>query len=114
MSFAYEASVVYAVLHIIFFILKERGYSLFSNDTGIEGQWSLPLTFPAVAVTSGFMSLLLVFFNNQCYTRYFQLYGHCVGLHGSIMEWSALVKLEFGHKGPAFQWNCCFYPRHFE
>ena len=63
------------------------------------------LDWRAAVIPSSLLTFLLVSFGNQCYARYFQLYTHCVGLHGSIMEWTALIKLEFGHKNAAFQWN---------
>ena len=63
------------------------------------------LDWKAALVPSSLLTFLLVSFGNQCYDRYFHLYTHSVGLHGSVMEWSALIKLEFGHKGIDFQWN---------
>jgi hypothetical protein len=35
----------------------------------------------------------IVFYNNNSYQRYFQLYSHTVGLGAKTMEWTALVKL---------------------
>ena len=34
----------------------------------------------------------IVFYNNNSYARFYQLYGHCVGLGAKTMEWTALVK----------------------
>lgn len=63
------------------------------------------LDWKAAIVPSSLLSFMLVTFTNQCFDRYFQLLNHCVGLHGSIMEWASLIKLEFGHKEASLQWN---------
>ena len=63
------------------------------------------LEWRAALVPSSLLTFLLVTFVNQCFERYFTLYKHCVGLHGSVMEWSALVKLEFGHMSSNYKWN---------
>ena len=34
----------------------------------------------------------IVFYNNNSYQRYFQLYSHTVGMGAAAMEWTALVK----------------------
>jgi len=63
------------------------------------------LPWKAALVPSSLLTFLLVTFVNQCFERYFTLYRFCVGLHGSVMEWSALVKLEFGHMSSNYKWN---------
>lgn len=63
------------------------------------------LEWQAAIVPSSLLTFLLVSFGNQCYSRYFELYGHCVGMHGSIMEWVALIKVEFTHLDLSAQWN---------
>jgi len=46
----------------------------------------------------------LVFYNNNTYVRFFQLYGHTVGLGGGIMEWTSIVKSNCIDDKSA-QWN---------
>ena len=79
----------FTLLHIAFFILKEMGYHVFdiADSSSEESKyWTIALEFAAVSIPSGLMSLLLVFFNNQCYSRYTALYGACVGMGGALQE----------------------------
>ena len=40
----------------------------------------------------------------RCYARFFNMYGHCVGIGGATMQWVALVKLHLPDKVQV-QWN---------
>lgn len=63
------------------------------------------LDWKAAMITSGLLTFQLVSYGQQCLARYFALYNHCVGLSGAVMEWTALIKLEFGRRPRDVQWN---------
>ena len=80
----------FTLLHIIFFLLKQQGYTIFMVAEGPSDPWGFPLKFSAISIPSGLMSLLLVFFNGQCYTRYVNLYQACTAMGGSVQELAQL------------------------
>lgn len=47
----------------------------------------------------------IVFYNNNSYQRFYALYGHCVGMGGRIMEWTALVKLHSLSETEQHRWS---------
>jgi hypothetical protein len=77
---------------------------------------SLPsVAWSSASIALGLLFFFLVFYSNNCFTRFFTLYGHCVGLGASTMEWVHLVKhysrrLTSHEDGPPavrrIQWNC--------
>ena len=59
-------------------------------------------TLPKMPWSVGVMSLSLLFFfavfySNNCYQRFTVLFGHTVGLGGTTMEWTLLVKNAHRH-----------------
>ena len=97
----------FTIVHSILFALKLYGVQLFS--TGTPGEWALPLSFSAVAISSGFMSLLLVFFNSQCYARYQSLYQACTGMAGSVQELAQITSVHLARASPEARWDACRY-----
>lgn len=80
---------------------KTVSVSPFQNGTrGSEGAGSdaweafdlptLPWSSAVVGLTLLFF--FTVFYGNASYARFYQLYGHCVGIGGTTMEWVSLVK----------------------
>ena len=51
---------------------------------------ALPWSWATIAL--GLLFFFVVFYSNNCFTRFFTLYGHCVGLGATTQEWVALVK----------------------
>ena len=47
------------------------------------------LNWKAAIVPSSLLTFLLVSYSSQCFNRYFDLYDHCIQLHGCVMEWVA-------------------------
>ena len=43
--------------------------------------------------------------NNNSYSRFYTLYGHCVGLGANVMEWTALIRLHSDPSDTAGRWN---------
>lgn len=72
--------------------VKEPGLS--------EGNWAV------IGVPTTLMVFFLVSYANSCYTRFFQMYTHCIAISGSLQQWTALVKLHLGQHGVNVQWNC--------
>jgi len=54
---------------------------------------------------TGLFAFFLLFYQNQCYARFYALYGHCVGLGGGLMEWTSLIKQHMPDD-PDVHWNC--------
>ena len=75
------------------------------DDCKGEGQNLPELNWNAVAVANALFSFFLIFYQSQCYSRFYMLYGHCVGLGGGIMEWASLVKQHLP-SDPDASWNC--------
>jgi len=70
---------------------------------------SLPkLSWSAGALTTSLLIFFIVFYGSQCYGRFYTLYGHCIGLGGSTMEWTALIKLHLP-PNPNGRWNAVRY-----
>ena len=88
------------------------------DDEGL--QWvlwepfSLPvLPWPPAVVGLTLLFFFIVFYGNSSYQRFYTLYGHCVGIGGTTMEWVSLVKAHsVGLDEPALstaQWNTTRY-----
>lgn len=52
----------------------------------------VPLDWRAAVVSLSLLFFFIVFYGNSSYQRFYQLYGHCVGIGGTTMEWVSLVK----------------------
>ena len=62
------------------------------------------LEWKAVLVPSSLLTFFIVFYGQQSYARYYQFYGHCIGMNGNIMEWVCRVRTHFGGDKGA-EWN---------
>jgi len=62
------------------------------------------LDWKAAALTTGLLTFFIVFYGSQSYGRFYTLFGHCIGLGGATMEYTALVKLHLIQE-PAARWN---------
>ncbi|KAL1506980.1 hypothetical protein AB1Y20_007844 [Prymnesium parvum] len=70
-----------------------------------SGTRQLPkLSWSAGALATSLLVFFIVFYGSQSYSRFYALYGHCIGLGGATMEWTALVKLHLIQE-PAARWN---------
>lgn len=66
------------------------------------------LSWKAGALTTSLLIFFIVFYGSQSYSRFYTLYGHCIGLGGATMEWTALVKLHLIPE-PGARWNAVRY-----
>jgi len=106
------------LIHLLFVLID---YILWENCSGeaasgevaeCVGSWPdepgsrrLPkLAWKAGALTTSLLIFFIVFYGSQSYGRFYTLYGHCIGLGGATMEWTALVKLHLIQE-PAARWN---------
>ena len=62
------------------------------------------MNWSAVGTVTALLTFFLVFYGSQSYGRLNTLYGHCVGLGGTLMNWVGLVKVSFPDDKDA-QWN---------
>lgn len=60
--------------------------------------------YKLLTVPTSLLIFFIVFYCGQCYTRYFALYQHCVGIAGCSMIWASLVRLHLPAKR-TMQWN---------
>jgi len=58
----------------------------------------------STGVVTAMLTFFIMFYGNQCYNRMMGFWGHCVGLAGSTMNWTALVSNHFPDD-PNQQWN---------
>ncbi len=101
----------FTALHTGLFVLKQNGYDIFQPVTNSRApieEWGLTVEFAAVAIPSGFMSLLLVFFNSQCYGRYMTLYGSTCGMMGTLQEIAEITSVMMAGY-PAQRWDVSRY-----
>lgn len=64
-----------------------------------------PANYSLLSVPGTMLVFFLVFYSGQCYTRFFTMYAHCVGIGGATMQWVAIIKLHVRDDANV-QWNC--------
>lgn len=64
-----------------------------------------PLDWNAASVSMGLLTFFVIFYGNHCYARYFELFGHCIGISRTLNVWAWLVKNNFSHMSPERCWN---------
>ena len=64
-----------------------------------------PANYSLLSVPGTMLVFFLVFYSSQCYTRFFTMYAHCVGIGGATMQWVAIIKLHVPNDVNV-QWNC--------
>jgi hypothetical protein len=64
-----------------------------------------PLEWNAASVSMGLLSFFVIFYGNHCYARYFELFGHCVGIGRTLTIFSFMVKSTFSHRTAEQRWN---------
>lgn len=63
------------------------------------------LDWKASSTIGALLTFFVIFYGGQCYGRYFEAYGSCVGLGAALGEWAYLVRAHFGAFSPAVKWN---------
>ena len=66
------------------------------------------LTFQSMSITSSLMSLLLVFFNSDCYRRFNEFYGAATGMSGTLQEVAQMTSVLL-KKTPNVRWDVLRY-----
>lgn len=91
---------VFTILHAILWVVK---------DLELWTDWAqYTLSFNALSISSTFMVFSLVFFNQQCFTRYTELYGAVTGISGTLQEITQLTAVHLRlHDGE--RWDACRY-----
>ena len=64
-----------------------------------------PLNWEAALVPTSLLTFFVVFYVSNCYARFFQLFGCCVGIAGCMAEWAYLVRTHFGDYDADVRWN---------
>lgn len=81
-------------LHGMFIGLREADLN---SDADEDGVWDYEISYSMLGVPTSLLVFFLVFYGSQCYSRFFTMYGHCVGIAGSIMCWVVrLPAIELG------------------
>jgi len=75
----------FTILHTILVVCVKTDITeqLFGFKTDVSG---IDLPFNAIAVSSTLMGFMLIFFNNQTYSRYMGYYNACTGIGGVMQE----------------------------
>ena len=94
----------WTLLHVVLFILKRLHTWVGDVDGLIVVQQYVTIPMSSVSIPSGFMALLLVFFNSQCYTRFMAFYTACVGMTGTVQEMCFLLSTHL-HPGTPGMWD---------
>lgn len=96
-------------MHTALFVLKELDLWHINGHHDYTDMGYFTLSFGSIGISSGLMSLLLVFFNSQCYARYSALYGACTGMAGAMQEIAQLTSAVLGEGYAAERWDVCRY-----
>jgi len=80
-----------------------------ANGTKVWEEWHpvdlIQVDWASTLVGMPLLFFFIVFYNNNSYNRFYQLYGHCVGMGGRCMEWTYLIKAHSLPEDRAGQWN---------
>jgi len=81
-------------------LLYEEKRSVDSGELG----WP-KLDWRAALVPTSLLTFFVVFYGGNCYTRFYQLHGQCMGISSCITEWAYLVQHHFGDQPTSVRWN---------
>ena len=73
-----------------------------SGQRGCMFLWYLE--WRAVAAVTALLTFFIVFYGSQSYARFRFFYSHCVGMSGTAMNWTTLVRNHLPRDGQ-LQWN---------
>ena len=100
LSIARNPPDVLVLIAVHCFLLYLDGHLLEDGGDGLP-----TLDWQASTVAMGLLTFFLVFYGNHCYSRYFELYSHCISIQRQMMQWAHLVHVHFGGKTAAAKWN---------
>ena len=63
------------------------------------------LEWEAAILPVSLLTFFVVFYMGNCYTRFYQLFGCCVAMGGTMHEWVYLVKAHFRNESANMRWN---------
>jgi predicted membrane chloride channel (bestrophin family) len=64
-----------------------------------------PLPWKLTTVPTTLLVFFLVFYSANCYTRYYALYNHCMGMSGTVMAFTGLLRVHLPKASPDKLWN---------
>ena len=99
----WRGTVIQSVSQSHIFWLLQSFHISFILMMDYHKEWMITLPWSAVQPPLALATFFLVFYGGNCYNRFFQLHGHCVGLGGSLMEWVSDVKLHFKGQPVSFR-----------
>jgi len=103
LPYVFNQSLFWSMFSLEVALLLVDGLLIQFTGTGLP-----VLDWKAALVPSSLLTFFIVFYTGNCYSRYFQLWGHCVGMGGAVMEWTTQVKAQFGGAATA-EWNAVRY-----
>lgn len=77
---------------------------VWSQDVNMGCKFLYFLDWRAIAAVTGLLTFFLVFYGSQSYGRFRFFYSHCVGLSGTAMNWTTLVRNHLP-RDRLLQWN---------
>jgi len=91
---------------LFWYLMAYHAINLWLQRLALADGWALPdISWDIVKVASSLSTFFVVFYAGSCYTRFFQLYDHCVNINGLIIVWASLIVTHFGNQGLHFKWN---------
>lgn len=67
------------------------------------------LPWKLTGVPTALLTFFLVFYSGNCYTRYYNFYNKCMGMTGSVMSYTGLLRVHFPKASPEKLWNLSRY-----
>ena len=81
-------------------LLAYHSHELAAGNPGLP-----PLDWQGSTVEMSLLTFFVIFYGNNCYARYFELFSHCIGIGRSLALFAHLVKKTFTNMPPARLWN---------
>jgi len=63
------------------------------------------LPWKLTAVPTSLLTFFLVFYSGNCFSRYYAFYTRCMGMAGSAMAYTGLLRVHFPKTSPEKLWN---------
>jgi len=92
----------------IFWVLEIMHVGLLFTQRSLHeaGKEGLPeLDWQAALVPTSLLTFFVVFYVSNCYARFYELFGCCVGISGCMAEWAYLISTHFGTLSADDRWN---------
>ena len=63
------------------------------------------LDWKAAQAMATVLTFFLVFYTGNCYTRFYEMHNHCIGIQAVMQEWAIAIQGHFHNTSPQVKWN---------